>query len=384
MYIADQGEFESFLKRAEGSSVLAIDTEFLREKTFYPKLCLLQLATDDEVAIVDPFAISDLGALTPLLRDERTVKLLHAGSQDLDILYRELGVLPTPIFDTQIAAALLGHVQQIGYGSLVSAVCGVSLKKADSLTDWSQRPLSDSQLDYAADDVVYLPELYRRMTTALKEKGRLHWLDDDFADLSSAARYESDPRERYRRLKRVSTLSRRQMSAAREVAAWRELQAEGRNVPRKWILTDEQIVEACRREARTVGELFQVRGIREKLSTRDAREAARALALGLDAPADEWPSPDTGGKSERNVDAQVDLMLALVRLRAKENDVAMPTLASHDDLARVARGHCEGVDVMRGWRRALVGDELLDLLAGRIALRLSGDGLVVDRLGDSD
>ena len=379
MYIADQGDLEAFAQRCAGSPVLAIDTEFLREKTFYPKLCLLQLATDDEVAIVDPFAVESLDPLVPVFEDTRTMKLFHAGSQDLDIIYRELGMLPSPLFDTQIAAALLGHVQQIGYGSLVAEVCGVSLKKADSLTDWSKRPLTESQLDYAADDVVYLPELYRAMTRELESKGRLHWLDADFADLSNPARYDANPRDRYRRLKRVSTLSRRQMSAAREVAAWREEQAQSRNVPRKWILTDEQVVEACRREARNVSDLFEVRGIRERLSTRDAREVSKLIVKGLDAPSDSWPEQERGGRNERNVDAEIDLMTSLVRLRAKENGVAMPTLASHEDLAKVARGHTEDVDLMRGWRRAIVGDELLDLLAGDISLRLSKGTVIVER-----
>lgn len=379
MYIADQGDFEAYLQRAQGAPVLAIDTEFLREKTFYPKLCLLQLATEEEVAIVDPFAVDDLTVLKDILLDERTVKLFHAGTQDLGIIYREVGVLPHPIFDTQVAATLLGHVQQIGYGSLVNAVCGVQLKKADSLTDWSRRPLSESQLDYAADDVIYLPRVYHTMLKELSDKGRLDWLADDFAELVDPAKYDPDPRERFRRLKRVSALSRRQLSAAREVAAWRETQAQKRNVPRKWVLTDEQIVEACRREARGVSELFEVRGIRERLSTRDARKVANLIAEGLSAPPKSWPVLEGGGRNEPNVDAQLDLMMALVRLRSLENDVAMPTLASHDDLQKVARGHLDGVDVMRGWRRALVGEELLDLLAGRISLRLDGDRVVVER-----
>jgi len=161
-YIANQENLEAFARRAASSSVLAIDTEFLREKTYYANLCLLQLATDTEVAVVDPFAIEDLAVVVPLLEDPSIVKLFHAGSQDLEILYRELGVLPSPLFDTQVAATLLGHTQQIGYGPLVHSLCGVNLQKSDSFTDWSRRPLSDSQLEYAADDVVYLPK--RRST----------------------------------------------------------------------------------------------------------------------------------------------------------------------------------------------------------------------------
>ena len=378
MYIATQENLAAFVERARSSSVLAIDTEFLREKTYYAKLCLLQMATDDEVVIVDPFEMDDLSVLAPLLTDERIVKLFHAAGQDLEIILREVGVLPRPVFDTQIAAALLGHTQQIGSAALVHAECGVSLKKIDSFTDWSRRPLSASQRDYAADDVVYLPRLYAGMRAALEEKGRLHWLDHDFEELSDPARYEANERERFRRLKRVSQLSRRQLSAAREVAAWRELEAQRRDVPRKWVVTDEQIVEACKREARTIDELFMVRGLSDRLSTKDARAVVSLISSALSAPPDTWPELDRCGKSEPNVDAELDLMSALVRLRAKENGIAFPTLASHDDLARVARGYREGVDLLRGWRRAIVGEELLELLDGRLALSLDG-GLKVER-----
>ena len=372
VYIANQENLAAFAERAMHSSVLAIDTEFLREKTYYAKLCLIQLATDDETAIVDPFAVDDLKVLAPVLRNENVMKLFHAGNQDLEILLREVGVLPHPLFDTQVAAALLGHTQQIGYAALVHAECGVTLKKIDSFTDWSRRPLSDSQLEYAADDVVYLPRMYERMRAQLVELGRLSWLDRDFEDLADPARYAANERERYKRLKRVSQLSRRQLSAAREVAAWRELEAQRRDVPRKWVVTDEQIVEACKRD------LFMVRGLSDRLSTKDARTVVSLIASALDASPDTWPEPDRCGKNEPNVDAELDLMCALVRLRAKQNGVAFPTLASHDDLARVARGYREGVDLLRGWRRALVGEELLELLEGRLALSIDGSELRVE------
>ena len=380
MYIANQENLVAFVERAMRSSVLAIDTEFLREKTYYAKLCLIQLATDDEAVIVDPFSVGDLGALKPVLENESVVKLFHAGSQDLEILLREVGVLPRPIFDTQVAAALLGHTQQIGYAALVGTECGVTLKKIDSFTDWSRRPLSESQLEYAADDVLYLPRMYARMRAQLERKGRLSWLDRDFKEMSDPAKYATDERSRYRRLKRVSQLSRRQLSAAREVAAWRELEAQRRDVPRKWVITDEQIVEACKREARSIDELFMVRGMSDKLSTREARAVVSLMGSALDAPPDSWPDVDRCSKNEPNVDAQVDMMTAVVRLRAKESGVAFPTLASHDDLARVARGYRDNIDHLRGWRRSLVGEELLELLEGKLSLRLDGGDLKVDRI----
>lgn len=334
MYIANQENLVAFVERAMRSSVLAIDTEFLREKTYYAKLCLIQLATDDEAVIVDPFSVGDLGALKPVLENESVVKLFHAGSQDLEILLREVGVLPRPIFDTQVAAALLGHTQQIGYAALVGTECGVTLKKIDSFTDWSRRPLSESQLEYAADDVLYLPRMYARMRAQLDRKGRLSWLDRDFKEMSDPAKYA----------------------------------------------TDEQIVEACKREARSIDELFMVRGMSDKLSTREARAVVSLMGSALDAPPDSWPDVDRCSKNEPNVDAQVDMMTAVVRLRAKESGVAFPTLASHDDLARVARGYRDNIDLLRGWRRSLVGEELLELLEGKLSLRLDGGDLKVDRI----
>ncbi len=370
MYIADQDRLEAFVERSSNARVLAIDTEFLREKTYYARLCLLQMATEHEVAIIDPFTIKDLKAITPLLENEKIVKLFHAGSQDIEILFRETGVLPRPVFDTQIAATLLGYTQQIGYAPLVSSECNVQLRKMESFTDWSRRPLSASQLDYAADDVVYLPPMYEKMQGRLAEKSRLAWLEQDFGRLVDPATYVNDSNERFRKLKRVTQLSRRQLSAAKEFTAWRERVAQERDLPRKWVVTDEQIVEACKREARTLDSLFMVRGLKDKLDTESAREVVSRINKGLDAPNDAWPELERSKKNERNVDIEMDLMNALVKLRARENDIAYQTLASHDDLQKIARGYTKDVQLLTGWRYDIVGKELLDVLAGKISLAL--------------
>ena len=379
MYIDSQEDFEAFLSRAQSSEMLAIDTEFLREKTYYPKLCLLQMATESEEVIIDPFGIDDLSVLKPILLDESVVKVFHAGHQDIEILVYEVGCAPRPLFDTQVAATLLGQAQQIGYASLVHYVCGVKLRKADSFTDWSARPLSESQLSYAIEDVRYLPKLYRSLKETLESKGRLDWLAGDFAEMSDMGTYIVDERDRYRRLKHVSQLSRRQMAAAREVAAWREIEARTRNIPRKWVLTDEQIVEACRRESRTIDDLFMVRGMREKLTTRDARTVVALMSSALDSSPEAWPDLPQPGRSERNVDAEVDLLMALVRIRAKEQGVAIPTLASHADLVAVARGYREGVDLLRGWRREIVGNDLIELVEGRLSLSIQDGRVTVSK-----
>jgi ribonuclease D len=380
VYITDSNQLNAFIGRAMNSDVLAIDTEFLREKTFHARLCLLQMATRDEDVIVDPFEVTDLTPLIPLMQNPNVMKLFHAGRQDVGILYRELGIMPRPVFDTQIAAALLGFTQQVGYAALVHAECGVQLKKGDSYTDWSRRPLADSQISYAAEDVIYLPKVYSKMKRRLEDMGRLHWLDHDFHELVNPDKYDTKPRERYLRLKRVNQLSRKQLSAAREFAAWREERAESANIPRKWVVTDEQIVESCKRETRSVDQLFMVRGMRDKLNTADARTVVKLIIKGLDSPQEEWPVTSRKSHNEANVDTVVDLMCALVRYRAKENEIAFQTLASHDQLVAIARGHTADVPLLKGWRREIVGAELLDLVNGKIMLSVGGVGkLCIER-----
>ena len=380
MFISNRESFRAFIERASSSSFLAIDTEFLREKTYYAKLCLLQIATENEVAIIDPFKVGSLTPLAVLFEDEAIVKVFHACDQDIEILYHEIGVAPKPLFDTQVAAALLGHPKQVGYGALVHSICGVTLKKADSFTDWSVRPLSDSQIKYAADDVIYLAKMYGPIVEKLEKAGRLSWLKHDFDELCDPARFTVDPRKRFRHLKRGNQLTRKQLSAAREMAARREQRAESRNLPRKWVMTDEQIVEICKRESRTIDDLFLVRGVREKLSTRDAREVVALLCKGMGLPEDEWPTTGRSDRSERNVDVEVGLMGALLHLRAREAGVAPQAIASTSDLAALARGHKEDNELLRGWKYELVGKEFERLLGGKISLSFNKGKLVVTSL----
>lgn len=383
MLIDTDQQFIAFLERCKKSPYIAIDTEFLREKTYYPKLCLLQMGIENEIAIVDPFKIRNLTALANVLVDPSIVKIFHACSQDVEILYHETGVVPSPIFDTQIAAAVLGKTQQASYSSLVSQYCDVNLPKKDSFTDWSQRPLSDSQIHYAADDVKYLPQIYYEMLAQLKRKNRLSWLEETFADLSKKEKYEIDPRVRYKKLKRVNQLNARQQAAAREFAAWRELQAQRLNIPRKWVVSDEQIVEACRREARTLDELYMVRGMKESLKTSDARKVLAALIAGLDCPQSELPDVRPKSKNESNVDVILDVMNALVRMRAREHEIAPQTLAPQAELLKLARGHYDDSELMQGWRYTLVGKDLRTLLEGGFALQIHDGNLEIISLHEA-
>lgn len=379
LLIETDGALQEFTDACMKSSYMAIDTEFLREKTYYPKTCLVQIGIEGTIAIIDPFPLSDLKALARPLSDPGILKIFHACTQDMEIVLRETGVLPAPVFDTQIAATLLGKNQQASYALLVSQYCDVELAKKDSFTDWSRRPLSPSQVQYAADDVLYLPHIYEKMVEALKEKGRLEWLTDAFEELSHPDKYLVDPYERYKKLKRVNQLKPRQMAAAREFAAWRELKAQSRNIPRKWVVSDEQIVEACRREACTLDELFMVRGLRDTLRTSDAREVIACIKKGLNCPKDELPTLKNKARSEANVDAIVDVMSGIARKCAKENDIAPQTLASHAELTKLARGHYDECELLNGWRKHLLGNQLLDLLAGKVSLRITDGNLEIER-----
>ena len=210
----------------------------------------------------------------------------------------------------------------------------------------------------------------------LEKLGRQSWLDDDFRSMENPERYEVDPRARFKRLKRVSQLNGRQLAGARELAAWREERAQKRDIPRKWVLTDEQVVEACKREARSIDELFMVRGISDRISLREAREIVSCLKTGFDLPPEQWPKLDGPGRNEANVDVVVDAMSAIVRLRARQNNIAYQTLAGHGVLAEVARGH-EDSDILQGWKREIVGNDLLSFLSGDLKLSVKDGRLVL-------
>ena len=357
---------------------MGIDTEFIRERTYFARLCLVQLASDEDCAIVDPLAIGDLSPLCDLLSDPNVVKVLHAGSQDLEIFFRRCGRVSSPIFDTQVAATLAGFPQQVGYGALVHDLLGVKLDKGDSYTDWARRPLSDTQEEYALNDVRYLPEMYRRLEAELDRNGRGQWLAADFSRMADPATYEVVAEEQWRRVKRVSSLNRRQLGVAREVAAWRENEAMRRDVPKRWVVGDESVIEISRRAPKDAVELAAIRGVSDKIGRGAAAGVIEAVARGMAVPEEELPSLKKRRRTIADVDSTVDLMVAIVRLRAKQNGVAMPLLASRDELERLAGGEREGHPLLEGWRAAMVGEELCELIDGGLSLRLIDGELVVD------
>lgn len=367
-YVETQTELEKLVADLEGSEVLAIDTEFLREKTYYAKLCLIQINNGSIQAIIDPLRVHNLKVLAPIMEDDGCVKVFHSGSQDIEILYHEIGVMPAPLFDTQMAAALMGFPLQVGYGPLVHAICGVKLAKADGYTDWSRRPLTDNQLKYALDDVVYLPQMYEHMIKTLEGQGRSQWLKDDFAALGSIEKYELDPMDAWRKVKRVASLNRPQLAVARELAAWREREARTRNLPRKWIVPDEALVEVARKSPKSIDRLLEVRGLNSKLTTKSARSVLEAVKRGRECDPEDYPSIPKRPGGEPQIKGAVELLSSVVELRAHESGVAVPVLASHDDLVRLVHGRRDECDVLKGWRYELVGRELCDVMDGKLAL----------------
>lgn len=317
MYISTHQALLDFCQRARKFDAIAVDTEFLRERTFHPRLCLVQIATPAESVAVDPLVIDDLSPLAELMADESVTKVFHACSQDMEVMLHTVGVLPRPIFDTQVAAAFLGERQQISYGALVQTFCGVSLPKTESLTDWSRRPLTDKQIEYAIDDVKYLIVAYTEMMSRLRELGRVDWVLDELRPLADESHYRADRHEAFRKVKRINSCSRHQLGIARELAAWREDRAERRNIPRKWVMSDDTLLALVKRNPVRVEEFRSIRGT-DQLGERDVDGALMAIKRGASCPHDRLPLMVRGHRQiSPELESVTDLMYALIRLVAE-------------------------------------------------------------------
>jgi len=376
MYISTNEDLTAFCNRARAFSAIAIDTEFLREKTYHAKLCLVQIATPDECVVIDPLAIDDLGPLAELMTDVDTLKVFHACSQDMEVLCHALGSVPVPIFDTQVAAGFLGERAQCSYHNLVSTFCGVSLPKTESLTDWSRRPLSPKQIEYALDDVRYLIDAYRVIESKLHSLGRTAWVRDEIRPLADPAHYRSDPRAAFKRVKRVNACTRRQLAVARELASWREQRAETRDIPRKWVMSDEVLLALCKRAPQTVEDFRAVRGT-EQLSARDVEVALDAIARGRRCPQENLPSIGRAHRAPApELESVIDLMYALIRLVSERSGVATSLIVSRDGLLDYIE-HPERSPLREGWRFELVGTLMDDLLQGNIGLTVKDGALEI-------
>jgi ribonuclease D len=378
VYVRTERELEELVRALEPAEVLAVDTEFMRERTYYAKLCLVQVASDDVVAAVDPLAVDDLGPLWELLLDGSRLKVLHAGEQDLEIFFRLTGDVPGPVFDTQVAAALASFPLQVGYGALVRELLGVELDKMDSYSDWSRRPLSEMQVEYAMNDVRHLTEVYRHLEARLAETGRRDWLDEDFAALADPESYRVVPEETWRRVKRRARLGRRELGILKHLAAWREREAMRIDVPRNRIGNDEALVQIAAKKPDTLEEVRAVRGLGDRTAKRSAGAIIEAVRAGLAMPESELPVLERRPRARMDVDAVTDLMSAVVRTRAREYGIAVPVLASRKEMESLARGDREDSALLKGWRRSHVGEELLELLDGKLRLGLENGSVHIE------
>lgn len=345
------------------SEWLALDTEFMRERTYYPKLCLVQVATPQLVACVDVLALASLEPLLAVLDDARILKVLHSARQDLEIFFNLNGQVPAPLFDTQLAASFAGFPDQAGYATVVQGVLGVNLEKSHTRADWTRRPLAPPVRQYAADDVRYLREIYPRLKQKLESQQRISWLDTETARLTDSATYRPDPDNAWQKLRGLQRLKPRQLAAAKTLAAWRERTAMHSDLPRQWVLKDEVLTDIAKQLPAGIDELRAVRGLAESALTRHAEEwlALIGAAQSAGKPA---PLPERLSNAQ---DALVDALMSVLRLQGAAAGVSPAQLASRGELEQLVRG-ARDVPVLQGWRLETVGRALLDLLEGKTAL----------------
>ncbi len=377
LYIDSAADLAALCARLRDRTWLTLDTEFIREKTYRARLCLVQLASEDDVACIDTLAIDDLGPLLELLLDPTITKVLHAARQDLEIFHDLAGGrVPAPVFDTQLAATLAGFGDQIGYAELVRRLLGVELDKSQARTDWSARPLDPEQLNYAADDVRHLREVYARLHARLEAAGRLAWLADDFATLVDPATYRSDPETAWRKLRGANQLRGRQLAVLRALAAWRERQAAEADRPRRWIMDDAALLALARSAPSRREQLAKVRGLGDGLIRRHGSDLLELIRDARNAQTEGEAPPPRPRPLTAAEEAGVDALMALVRLQAHRHEVSPATLATRRDLEALVRGEAD-LPLLTGWRRGLVGDLLTSFLAGEVTLRFAGDGLEI-------
>ncbi len=371
--IKDNATLAAFCESLTGEAFITVDTEFLRESTYYSKLCLIQVAGSEQAAAIDTLADGiDLQPVYDLLANPDVLKVFHAARQDLEIFYHDMGQVPAPLFDTQVAAMVCGFGDSIAYDKLVAALTGQEIDKASRFTNWAERPLTDAQIDYALGDVTHLRDVYTGLARRLEESGRSHWLDDEMSILSDPASYQSDPEQAYLRLK-SRTNKPKFLAVLQKVAAWREHEAQTRNQPRNWVVRDDTILNIAAQAPTTPQALGRVRGLgKGQADGRIGREILDAVKAGLDVPANERPRPRTPQPEGARATAAADLLKVLLKACCDRENVAPKLIASSSDLDRLSAGEREGIAALEGWRREVFGQHALDLMEGRLALTYRG------------
>ncbi len=378
MLITTSSALAEFCHALRGVPYIAVDTEFMREKSYYAHLCLVQVAYGEHVAAIDPLVEGlDLGPLRELLCDPTIVKVFHSAVQDLEIFLVKIGQIPAPLFDTQIAAAVCGLGDQPGYAKVVAELLDVQIDKSSQVTDWSLRPLSERQMDYALSDVTHLCDVYELLLDRLASSDRTSWVGDDMDALLDPTRYRVEPIEAWRRIK-LRRPKPKTLAVLRQLAAWRESVAMERDIPRNWIARDEVLVGVAQGLPRTVNDLAKVRGIKPQLARgRDGEALLRAVQEGLDSPRDSWPEVGPTKPRLSGHESLVALLQALLQQRCQAFGVSMPVVAKRADLDRIATEDNPDVPALCGWRREVFGADALELRAGRLALT-GRQGDVVD------
>lgn len=359
-YIDTTAQLEQVCADLHNHTWLALDTEFVREKTYYPRLCLVQVSTGEQVYLVDAIAISDLSVFCALLEDPAITKVFHSASQDLELFYHLRGRVPSPLFDTQLAAALLGMPGQVSYAALVERLFAVSLDKSHTRTDWSQRPLSDAQLRYAADDVIYLAQIYLQQHQHLVQRGRVTWHRELCARLEAPEQYANPPQLAWQRLKGIARLSAASQQVLRQLAGWREQQAQQRDIPRRWVLDDERLFRLAENQPQRPEQLAEA-GLSDKQVNRFGRELLDTVQGALATPREQWPEPVEQYLPSKQEKALAKQIREVIQACAERNEVDPALLAPRRDIERLARGKRD-VAVLQGWRAELAGAALLPLL----------------------
>lgn len=383
--ITDSATLANLCTRLAEADFVCVDTEFMRENTFWPELCLIQIADAHEAAAIDPLAPGlDLTPLLHLLvNTEDVLKVFHAGGQDLEIIYNLTGTTPHPLFDTQIAAMALGQGEQVGYSNLVDAYLGITIDKGARFTDWSRRPLDARQIEYAIGDVTHLARIFPKMLDRLRRTGRGAWLDQEMERLADPRNYANDPDEAWRRIK-VPSRKPEVLGRLKALARWREIEARGKDLPRGRIVKDETIADLAGHAPKRQADLAKVRGLSATWAQNDigARLMA-ALEQAVPMPPEEMPARDDRKPGMGKDGALIaDLLKLLLKIRSKEIDVAARLLARSDDIDALAAGQRTGLSILEGWRFDQFGRDALDLVEGRLAFAVVNGRLKMTRTED--
>ena len=368
-YIDKPEQLTDLCNRIKQEPWIALDTEFLREKTYYPVFCLLQIATPEWVVCVDPIALADLSELFEAINNPEIIKVLHSCRQDLEIFYQETGKITAPVFDTQIAAPLLGFQENPGYAMLVSSFLNVNLSKTHTRADWTIRPLSEAQIQYAADDVIYLCKIYQMICQKLESLERLDWLEKDFELLKNTELYQVSPVNAWKKVKGRNRLTGKQLSIVQALSEWREQTAQSENRPKNWLIRDDLLLELAKLQPETVNDLNKIRSMNE----RTIRRYGKAICRLIYEAKQRTPIPVDNKKAAKKrpkQEAVLDVLTAVVRMRADENSLNPVILASRKDLEKLLLDEQES-SLLLGWRYSMVGKELQGLLKGQYALTLN-------------